>query len=58
MKAYVKCPLDGTEQQKFCGLVEHYKDNGITHECSYQQECTEMKTHIINTQEGNLNETK
>ena len=58
MKAYVKCPLDGTENQKFCGLVEHYKETGTAHECNYQHECSEMKIHIINTEEGKLNEIK
>ena len=58
MKAYVKCPMDGTENQKFCGLVEHYKETGTANECPHQHECSEFKTHIINNEEGKLNEIK
>lgn len=43
---YVKCPLDGHENQKYCGLVEHYKETGTTNYCAHQQECTDMKTYI------------
>lgn len=43
---YVKCPLDGHENQKYCGLVEHYKDTGTINECPHQRECLEMKTYI------------
>lgn len=53
MKIYVTCPLDGDEHQKFCSLVDHYKENGTTNECQYQQTCFEMKQYI---NEENLNE--
>jgi hypothetical protein len=45
-QVFVKCPLDGHPTQKYCGLVEHYKDNGNTNECQYQRECHDMKTYI------------
>ena len=45
-RVYVKCPLDGHENQKYCGLVEHYKDTGSTNQCAHQQECHDMKTYI------------
>jgi len=54
---YVRCPLDGHENQKYCGLVEHYKANGITDECPHQQECVDLKTHV-NNEEGKYNEIK
>lgn len=53
-KICVKCPLDGTEHQKYCSLVEELKETGKTDECNYQFECSELKTHII--EKGNLNE--
>lgn len=52
---FVRCPLDAHENQKYCGLVEHYKANGITDHCPYQEECNNLKTHV-NNEEGNLNE--
>jgi hypothetical protein len=45
-KIYVKCPLDGHENQKYCGLVEHYKDTGTTNTCEHREQCHEMKTYI------------
>ena len=45
-RVYVKCPLDGHENQKYCGLVEHYKETGSTNNCAHQQECHDMKTYI------------
>jgi uncharacterized Fe-S cluster-containing protein len=54
---YVRCPMDGTPNQKFCGLVDHYKANGNVDECPHQQECSEIKNYVIN-EEGNLNEIK
>ena len=45
---FVKCPMDGTENQKFCGLVDHFKETATTHTCPHRQECEEYKTHIIN----------
>jgi hypothetical protein len=54
---FVRCPMDGIDHQKFCGLVEYYKENGIVDQCPYQQDCSDMKTHVIN-EEGNLNEIK
>lgn len=56
-KIYVRCPLDGHQNQQYCGLVEHYKENGTTNECLHRQECSEMKQHIIN-EEGIKYETK
>ena len=55
-KIYVTCPLDGHENQKYCGLVEHYKDNGTVNQCLYQQECKDMKNYI--NVEENSYETK
>ena len=55
-KIYVTCPLDGHENQKYCGLVEHYKDNGTTNNCEHRQQCQEMKTYIKH--EENQYETK
>ena len=52
---FVRCSLDGHENQKFCGLVEHYKSVGSAHECPYQSECRELKTYV-NNEEGKLNE--
>jgi hypothetical protein len=48
--------MDGTQNQKYCGLVEHYKENGIVDQCPHIQECNEIKTYHINNEEGNLNE--
>lgn len=45
-KIYVTCPLDGHENQKYCGLVEHYKETGTTNTCAHRQECSEMKQYI------------
>ena len=45
---FVRCPLDGHENQKYCGLVEHYKANGIADQCPHQQECIDLKTHVNN----------
>ena len=56
-EVYVKCPLDGHPNQKFCGLVEHYKETGTTNLCQHREECVDMKQYIIN-EEGNNNETK
>jgi len=53
----VRCPMDGTQNQKFCGLVEHYKSNGNIDECPHLQECSEIKNYVIN-EEGKLNEIK
>ena len=54
IKICVKCPMDGTDHQKYCSLVEQFKENGNTDECHYRFECSEIKTHII--EKGNLNE--
>lgn len=54
---YVKCPLDGHNNQKYCSLVEHYKDTGTTNECHHREECTNLKQYVIN-EEGNNYETK
>ena len=53
---YVKCPIDGHENQKYCGLVEHYKDTGTTDKCEHRQQCQNMKTYI--NHEGNQYEIK
>lgn len=46
-KIYVKCPLDGHENQKYCGLVDRYKETGTADECEHKHQCHEMKTYII-----------
>ena len=48
----VKCPMDGTEHQKFCGLVDHYKETGTTHECLHRDECSSIRSTIINYDES------
>jgi hypothetical protein len=53
-KAYVTCPLDGSEHQKYCSLVESYKDNGNANECPYRNECSHQIKPIDN--EGDINE--
>lgn len=54
-KAYVTCPLDGSEHQKFCSLVESYKETGTSDECPYRNECSQ---HVKpNDNMENLNET-
>lgn len=50
-KIFVKCPLDGDPHQKYCGLVEHYKETGSTHTCAHQQECSDMKQYINHKEE-------
>jgi hypothetical protein len=52
---FVRCPMDGTEHLKYCGLVDHYKETGTTHECLHRDECSEIKTYMINDKEK-LNE--
>jgi hypothetical protein len=47
--------MDGTEHLKYCGLVDHYKETGTTHECLHRDECSEIKTYMINDKEK-LNE--
>jgi hypothetical protein len=54
---FVRCSLDGHENQKYCGLVEHYKAIGDTNQCPHQQECSDLKTYV-NNEEGILNEIK
>lgn len=54
MKAYVTCPLDGDCRQKYCSLVDHYKEHGTTNECNHQQTCREMRQYI---NEETTNET-
>ena len=54
-KIYVRCPLDGAEHQKYCCLVDHYKETGTINECQHHHECAQM-VHHINNKERNLNE--
>jgi hypothetical protein len=54
---FVRCPMDGSDHQQYCGLVEHYKSNGIADQCPHQSECNEIKTYLLND-EGKLNEIK
>ena len=52
---FTRCSLDEHPNQKYCGLVEHYKAANTVNECPYKNECNELKTHI-NHEEGNINE--
>jgi hypothetical protein len=57
-KIYVKCPMDGTDNQKYCGLIDHYKQNGTANECLHRQECADIKTYYIINDKEILNEIK